>query len=292
MPKEKPQSKPVANNQIPNEITEILNQRAKQLDRFIDTYKREHEACLRTEKELGECLNESNRSDRLHKKNLAQMKDEIEAHLDAERKKLLKERRVYERQNKAMKNLPNRKERDEIDKLVKQVKDLEEKVKIKEQRNKLTISSLKKQLTEAQERNQELIEERENVYLAVKGSKYEQPEDNKVEKDTYEEAQVVIKDHNDDYSADYAKYQPSYEDSKPRNNTGQHQRYQPINFYQPVNGPAEEKEDVDMNNMTHSPQFGSQKVDFASNNPSKAQTNNYIKPAFADMYNDKSEEED
>lgn len=49
--------------------------------------------------------------------------------------------------------MPNRKEREEIDGLTKQLKKLEEEVKIKDQRNKLTIERLKKQIAEAKEKN-------------------------------------------------------------------------------------------------------------------------------------------
>ena len=132
-----------------------------------------------------------------------------------------------------MKSMPNRKEREEIDTLSKQLKKLEEELKIKDQRNKLTIERLKKQIAESKEKNEELIEERNNIYVAVKGTSY----DGQI--NTYE-------------SPDYTtENQNNVQNSKGSKGN--------LNFYEPMQDYTEEKHEVDLNNISHSPQFGVRK---------------------------------
>lgn len=244
--KKAPQKPKESEPQISEEVNQIMGNRAKCLDKLLESHKREYESCLRLEKELTEGLNENKKAKRLHNKEIKEFEEEIEKQLEAERSKLKKEKRVYERQNKAMKNLPNRREREEIEALTKQLKDLEENMKMKEQRNRLTTERLKKQVTEAKERYEELTEERDNIYLAVKGVKYEGA------KQEFEEPDENAKEQPDDNT----KEQPDdYADTSPNN------IQQPgINFYQPPdnqnNDDEEEKNEVDLNDMSHSPQFG------------------------------------
>ena len=126
--------------------------------------------------------------------------------------------------------MPNRKEREEIDTLAKQLKKLEEDLKIRDQRNKLTIERLRKQIAEAKDKNEELIEERNNIYVAVKGNSY------KGQINTYEntvEQQEIVQ--------------------QPRGNRNN------VNFYEPIQDFTDEKQDIDLNNISHSPQFGVRK---------------------------------
>ena len=226
-------SQPDSGPQIPDELNNIINQRAKCLDKYIENHKREYENCLKLEKELTEGVNENKKAKRLHNKELKEYEEEIEKQLETERNKLKKEKRVFERQNKAMKNLPNRKEREQIDALAKQLKDLEESMRMKEQRNRLTTERLKKQVIEAKEKYEELAEERDNIYLAVKGTKYDGD-------------RVAFEDTNDQSN------EPPVDDA----NT--HVNPQHINFYHPMDN-EEEKNKVDLDDMSHSPQFGTRK---------------------------------
>jgi hypothetical protein len=80
-PKEvKPASKIV--EQIPSSITEILDRKAKELDGYIESIKREHEGCLKLERELTEGLNDNKRSKRLHIKNMKETEEEIEKQIE------------------------------------------------------------------------------------------------------------------------------------------------------------------------------------------------------------------
>lgn len=187
-----------------------------------------------------------------------------------------------------MKNLPNRREREEIDNLAKQLKDLEENLKIKDQRNKLTIERLKKQLTEAKEKNQELVEERNTVFLAVKGFQYK--EEHKQEApnyggDTVEEAEG---EQEDDTNEDDRYSNTKVKDSNPAQN-----KFKNVNFYHPVDERDDSQNIVDLNNMSHSPQFGSRKADFIDNNfkNTAVQHNNYTKPSFGQPDSEEEQEE-
>lgn len=77
MPSEKPVKKQETKEVIPEEITRILSERANQLDRHMESLKRETQACNRLTNELSEGVNESNRSKRLHDKAMKEMEEEI-----------------------------------------------------------------------------------------------------------------------------------------------------------------------------------------------------------------------
>lgn len=130
--------------------------------------------------------------------------------------------------------MPNRKEREEIDGLTKQLKKLEEEVKIKDQRNKLTIERLKKQIAEAKEKNGELIEERNNIFMAVKGVSYNG------QINTFENIEHEAETQN-----------TSQQTKQSRGN---------VKFYEPIQDYADDKHEIDLNNISHSPQFGVRKT--------------------------------
>eukprot|EP01022_Parablepharisma_sp_SALTPOND_P001540 TRINITY_DN1066_c1_g1_i4.p1 TRINITY_DN1066_c1_g1~~TRINITY_DN1066_c1_g1_i4.p1 ORF type:complete len:630 (+),score=96.38 TRINITY_DN1066_c1_g1_i4:9217-11106(+) len=76
-----------------------------------------------------------------------------------EMQKLKKEKRVFERQVKAMQNVPNRKEREEIELLKKEVIQLKDELKSKETRYKLNMDRAKKQIDDLSLKNAELQNE-------------------------------------------------------------------------------------------------------------------------------------
>lgn len=287
----KPLTSKTNSEQIPEALTQILEKRAKELDKCIGSHKKEYEICLRLERELTEGLNENNRSKRLHNKSMKEMEENIEKQLEQERNKLKKERRVFERQNKAMKNLPNRKEREDIAELSKQVKQLEENIKKKAQSNKLTTDRLRKQVTEQKQKYEELTEERDTVYAAIQGSTIEEniDEENELEEDKHEEEKQYQDVHNADKKSDdsaseddndegsvdenknndndqaseqaqYQGYMNEYDYSENNAKTQNQKSQKPVNFYHPAG-----EVDMDINNVSHSPHFGSRKSDLAHN---------------------------
>lgn len=188
-----------------------------------------------------------------------------------------------------MKNLPNRRERDEIDVLAKQLKDLEENLKIKDQRNKLTIERLKKQVAEAKDKNQELTEERNTVFLAVKGYQYKEERKQEVPKYSGETTEEGEGEQEVDTNQEVKNNNTKTEDDNPIQN-----KFKNINFYNPIEEKDDSQNVVDLNNMSHSPQFGSRKVDFIDNNLQNplVQHNNYIKPSFGQPDPDPDSEEE
>ena len=158
---------------------------------------------------------------------MKEMEIGVDKRIDAAKNKLKQDKRVLERQNKAMKNLPNRKEREDIEKLNKKVKQLEENLKIKEQRNKLTIERLKKQINEQKKRSDELKEERDAVSQAIKGDNFEEDKQQEV---------------NNNYQNEEVQDSHIIQNS---NNTQNWKRPQQINFYEPVNEDRKENDITD-----------------------------------------------
>lgn len=145
---------------------------------------------------------------------------------------------MYERQNKAMKNIPNRREREEITKLTDQLQKLEEKLKTSEQRNKLTIERLKKQVSEAIEKHEELREERDSVAFTLRGPR-KLADDEEQKDDENEQDQDEDQEEEEKISKNNSESNPTH-----------------VNFYQPV---GDQDNQVDLNNISHSPHFGSRK---------------------------------
>ena len=75
---------------------------------------------------------------------------------EKEQKKIAQEKRVLDRQNKAVQNMPNKKEKEEIESLKKETAKLHEDMKAKEGRNKVLIDKTKRQLDESLGKNKEL----------------------------------------------------------------------------------------------------------------------------------------
>lgn len=95
------------------------------------------------------------------------MNKEVEQQILKEREKLEKAKKVFERQNKVLKNLPNRKERQEIDSLKEQLKELQDDIRRREQRNKLNIDRVKKQVQESIRKKQELEDEKNALFHLI-----------------------------------------------------------------------------------------------------------------------------
>ena len=87
----------------------------------------------------------------------------FEEHKQSELKRLQRERRVLERQAKAVMKLPDRKEREEVEGLKSELVALKKEIMVKEARWKAAVERLKKQLTTSEARTEEL--ETEVAYL-------------------------------------------------------------------------------------------------------------------------------
>ncbi|KAM3144970.1 hypothetical protein pb186bvf_002975 [Paramecium bursaria] len=94
-------------------------------------------------------------------------KQELELFIEEEKKKILREKRVQERQIKTFQNVPNRKEREEFEQMKKQVLQLQEDIKAKDQKHKLNYDRMKKQYEDMVQRNQELQNEVKALELKI-----------------------------------------------------------------------------------------------------------------------------
>jgi centromere protein J len=133
---------------------------------------------------------------------------------------------------------------------------------MRDQRNKLTVERLKKQVNEARERNQELHEERENVMQAIKSLGLHE-EDKEEDGDRFEQDQTNLNNKSDGQSW---------------------KRPKQINFYEPVNEDPKEVDVIDASSGSHSPHFGAGKADFLGGNNIQhthvQQINNFTKPSY------------
>ena len=81
---------------------------------------------------------------------------EFERIKEEERRKIEHEKKIQIRNTKLLRDFPSKKEREEIDNLKEQMMKLQEESKSKDQRNKLAIDRLKRQLEESIKKNENL----------------------------------------------------------------------------------------------------------------------------------------
>ena len=141
-------------------IKKYVDEKIEALNQEIAKFKSENETVKRLKKKY-EDMNKTltkQMEDFAKKKEIE--KNEFELLKQEELKKIQKEKKLMERQNKgALENKPSRKEREEMDILKKQIAKLSEENKLKDQRNKLAFERLRKQNEELTQKNQEFQEE-------------------------------------------------------------------------------------------------------------------------------------
>ena len=155
-------------NEIENKdnYTSVANEKLKELNNEIVKLKIENEKVSKIKNEyekLTILLQEENKefSDKKDRENR-----DFENYKEDERNKILKEKKLFDKNLKAMQvqqNAPNRKEREEIESLKQQIIKLTEDTKKKETTNKLAIDRLRKQLDESNNKMAELSKELKNL---------------------------------------------------------------------------------------------------------------------------------
>lgn len=138
---------------------ELVNQKISELNNEIDKLKRENEKVGKLKVEYDRLTKKLNREVEEFSGKKEKEMEEFNKWKEEELKKIEKERKVYLRNTKLLQNMPNRKEREEIDNLKEQNLKLQEEMKAKDQRNKLAMDRLKKQLEEANKKNEDLQKE-------------------------------------------------------------------------------------------------------------------------------------
>jgi len=146
-------------NQSQNNYQEIINEKIEELNKEIEKLKKENEKVTKLKTEYDRLTKKLNREmEEFYTKRQKEIED-FELWKEDEMKKMDKERKVHLRNTKLLQNMPNRKEREEIDLLKEQVLKLQEEMKAKENRNKLANERTKKLLEDALKKNEELQKE-------------------------------------------------------------------------------------------------------------------------------------
>ena len=138
--------------------TDIAGKKAE-LENEIRKYKIENEKLNKLKKE---CEKETKKlSKKIEEIDILreQEKKEFEALKETEIKKIQQEKRIMERQTKALQNMPNKKEKTEIEALKKETDKLQEESKAKDLKYKLQIERIKKQYDDLTNTNKTLTEE-------------------------------------------------------------------------------------------------------------------------------------
>jgi centromere protein J len=166
IPKEDPKinktqtiTKPAAKIEDDNPINEILSEKLNELNKEIDKFKKENEKVGKLKAEYDRLTKKINREIEDFNKRKENEMNEFEQYKAEELKKIEKERKVMIRNAKQLQNQPNRKEREEIESLKEQLVKLQDDMKAKDQRNKLAMDRLKKQLEDTTKKNEELQKE-------------------------------------------------------------------------------------------------------------------------------------
>jgi centromere protein J len=142
-----------------NPLNEILNEKLNELNKEIDKFKKENEKVGKLKSEYDRLTKKINREIEDFNKRKEIETNEFEQYKAEEIKKIEKERKAHIKNSKQLQNMPNRKEREEIESLKEQVVKLQEEMKSKDQRNKLALDRVRKQLEESTKRNEELQKE-------------------------------------------------------------------------------------------------------------------------------------
>jgi hypothetical protein len=140
-------------------VKRYVNDKIEVLNTEISKFKLENERVKKVRRKYEDMMKELNQKTEEFQKKKEQEMQELEEWKEGEKRKIKNEKKLAERQSKALANVPNRKEREEIENLKKQVTKLTDEIKIKEQRNKLTVERMRKQIDDLTLRNAEYQQE-------------------------------------------------------------------------------------------------------------------------------------
>ena len=148
-----------AQNDEDEKIQKIANEKVEMLNSELAKFKLENERVKKIRQKHEEMLKNLNKD--IAEWNKQKEKDikEFEDWKQEETKKIKNEKKLSERQQKTLSNMPNRKEREEIDNLKKQIAKLTEDLQTKDKRTKLNVDRFKRQIEELEQRNTELVQE-------------------------------------------------------------------------------------------------------------------------------------
>ncbi|GLC76318.1 hypothetical protein PLESTF_001766000 [Pleodorina starrii] len=134
-------------------------ERMQALEEQMANVASERSTLVRMRTELEKAANRLEQERQAWEKSRAEEQTKWEAQRDAEEAKLRRDRRVLEKQSKALLKLPNKKERTAMEAAEAALEAERREGRAREARHKLTVERLRRQLVELQERNHELREE-------------------------------------------------------------------------------------------------------------------------------------
>jgi centromere protein J len=146
--------------------TEIANEKLRELNNEIVKLKSENEKASKMKHEYEKLTILLQQEIKEFNDKKERELREFENYKEEEKSKLLKEKKLFDKNLKALQNQqtgPNRKEREEIESLKQQIQKITEESKKKETTNKLAIERLKRQLDEANNKVSELSKELKNL---------------------------------------------------------------------------------------------------------------------------------
>ncbi|GFR43458.1 hypothetical protein Agub_g4541 [Astrephomene gubernaculifera] len=134
-------------------------ERLQALEEQVANVSSERAALVRMRTELEKAANRLEQERQAWEKSRAEEQARWEAQRDAEEARLRRDRRVLEKQSKALLKMPNKKERSAMEAAEAALEAERREGRAREARHKLTVERLRRQLVELQERNHELREE-------------------------------------------------------------------------------------------------------------------------------------
>lgn len=164
-PKAKPEApsvtKPVSSQEGPGDAvrSQLLKEKLVELETEIERFKLENASLARLREDKEKTLETLRKEVADFEQQKAKELSRIEEYKKEEMKKLQKERKVFEKYANAARAIPDKKEREEIQTLKQQIKDLQEELKKKETKWSTTHIRLRNQIEALLKENGELREE-------------------------------------------------------------------------------------------------------------------------------------
>ena len=149
------------NNVLPSEgvQSKLLREKLAELDKEIERFRNENANLQKLRQEREDGLSKLKKEVADFEKEKSEELKRIQEYKSEEMKKLRHERKVFEQIQKAKKNNPDKKEREEIEMLKTQLKELQEEMKRKELRWSANDSRTKEKLKQLESENLQLKEE-------------------------------------------------------------------------------------------------------------------------------------
>lgn len=147
---------PIITNQINKDI---LDDKINELNQEIEKFKKENEKVTKLKSEYERLTKKLNKEIEDFTIKKQREIEDFENYKQDEMKKIEKEKKAYLRNTKLLQSMPNRKEREEIETLKEQVLKLQDEMKSKDNRNRLAMDRMRKQLEESNKKNEDLQKE-------------------------------------------------------------------------------------------------------------------------------------